>query len=140
MEHSDSEQSADFRSVDGERNALSFRHDILSKLTTDDDIDDEEKLFLIQLVQFPHKFATFNPVTNQRKNGRFRGEILVGMMMAQDLGLNPFRNETSPQTSACDAVALAFFEIGFKPTSYSGVKAIFLRNSWNSPPDEIFVD
>jgi hypothetical protein len=108
------------------------RHDAFLKLTADEPLDDDDRAFLIELIQFPHRFVTFNPLIAQHRNGRFRGELLVAMLMAREFGLQPFRNDTSAETSACDAVAAAFKIVGFRPTSYSGVKSIYLKNAWNT--------
>ncbi|MBR9864877.1 MAG: hypothetical protein GYB24_15675 [Rhodobacteraceae bacterium] len=43
-----------------------------------------------------------------------------------DKGMNPTRNDTSPPTSACDAVAQAMIELGERPNSYSGVSKVWI--------------
>ena len=44
-----------------------------------------------------------------------------------DLNMKATRNAASPPVSACDAVAEAMRELGLRPTSYSGVVAIWSR-------------
>ena len=46
----------------------------------------------------------------------------------KELGMSATRNDVSPSTSACDAVAKALSELGLSPTTFEGVKRIW--NNW----------
>ena len=51
-----------------------------------------------------------------------------------DRGMHATRNDESPATSACDAVAKALFDLGKTPASFAGVKKVWLKI--NSEKDE----
>lgn len=44
-------------------------------------------------------------------------------------GMNPTRNDASEPTSACDAVAEALANLGLEPTTYEGVKRVWLKKN-----------
>ena len=54
---------------------------------------------------------------------------IIGGFVAQ--GMMATRNDVSPATSACDAVADALAELGLEPATFHGVKRIWLATSPN---------
>lgn len=66
------------------------------------------------------------------KSGRkseywFHALIWLAVGSLANDGMTATRNDESPATSACDAVANALAELGLEPTTFHGVKRIWLR-------------
>lgn len=55
--------------------------------------------------------------------------------MLVERGMTATRNEASPPTSACDAVAEALEKVDLKPNSYDRVKRIYLKMKKMQEPD-----
>ena len=55
-------------------------------------------------------------------------QIYVAVLtLVKEYGMKATRNDASEATSACDAVADALAELGLKPTTFHGVKRIWLH-------------
>jgi hypothetical protein len=102
------------------------RWEIIRKIKQGLPLDEGDKSFLLNLAMFPHRYVNNSRKTEVPKS--FRGEVSFAVAMAHSVGLSIFRNDASSAISACDAVGDAFRTLGFKPTSYSRVKALYLES------------
>lgn len=97
-------------------------------LETDENLSSPLKNFLanhlLQEIKRPIKKGA--PKKGNRDIERF--EIADYVKKCTDMGLSATRNDTSPATSACDAVSEALRLEGKEGQSYSNVKQVWLEN------------
>jgi len=100
------------------------RWEIIRKTKRGLPLNESDKSFLLDLAMFPHRYV--NESRKKKAPKGSRGEVPIAVGLAHKAGLNIYRNDVSAKTSACDAVGDAFRILGYKPTSYSRVKALYL--------------
>ena len=102
------------------------KYGLAELLERGEEIPSEHKRWLIMYLR--DELVRPNGKTGRNKNYRLAEAVCKAIEQLADQGMSRSRNDTSEPTSACDAVADALGQLELQPSTFHGVKRLWLSH------------